>query len=191
MFTGLEIRKAIAQPYLGNVALVCIFYRSNKQRIDTDNMLKHVCDSANGIAWIDDSQVTAIAGLIELDPSNPRTVIAIAPHVTTMQRGVDSNRGCKRCGESIHIMGLWHKKEYCDKCRYVVMQRAPRDEIRCLHCQGLFRPKVSQKICSPACRIQWLTARKRGKPKPFSQCTKCGKMLTHKRGGQCRDCWRG
>lgn len=86
-------------PLTGNVALGCIFFRSTRQEIDADNMLKHVCDAGNGILWLDDSQVTAKYGQVELDPEQPRTILVLGPHVSTMQRGTDYVRDCEGCGE--------------------------------------------------------------------------------------------
>lgn len=86
-------------PLTGNVALGCVFFRSTRREIDGDNMLKHVCDAGNGILWLDDSQVTAKYGGIELDTDRPRTILVLAPHVSTMLRGTDNVRACGGCGE--------------------------------------------------------------------------------------------
>ena len=90
--TAAHLRAHIREPFPGNVGLACVFYRPNKQRIDTDNMLKHVCDSANGILWADDSQCTAIMGIAVLDADNPRTVVVVGEHVSTLKRGVNASR---------------------------------------------------------------------------------------------------
>lgn len=87
-------------PLTGNVALGCVFFRSSRQEIDADNMLKHVCDAGNGLLWLDDSQITAKYGGIELDTARPRTILVMAPHVSTMQRGTDYVRPCAGCGKS-------------------------------------------------------------------------------------------
>jgi Holliday junction resolvase RusA-like endonuclease len=86
-------------PLTGNVALGCVFFRSTRQEIDADNMLKHVCDAGNGLLWLDDSQITAKYGGIELDPGRPRTLLVLGPHVSTMQRGTDYVRDCAGCGQ--------------------------------------------------------------------------------------------
>jgi Holliday junction resolvase RusA-like endonuclease len=99
--TKWKLRRWFRRPMLtGNVALGCVFFRSSMQLIDTDNLIKHVCDAGNGILWVDDSQVTAKFGAIELDPFLPRTVIVVAPHVSTMLRGTDYVRVCEGCGET-------------------------------------------------------------------------------------------
>lgn len=89
--TGWHLRKRFRRPLTGNVALGAIFFRPDRRRIDVDNMLKHLCDAANGIVWLDDSQVTALAGFAELDVEAPRTLIVIAPHVSTLERGTSGS----------------------------------------------------------------------------------------------------
>lgn len=84
-------------PLTGNVALGAVFHRSTRQLIDDDNMIKHLCDAANGILWVDDSQVTAKYADIQLDAEHPRTVLVIGPHVSTMKRGTDHTRTCPGC----------------------------------------------------------------------------------------------
>ncbi|WRQ08194.1 RusA-like resolvase [Mycobacterium phage dwieneke] len=84
--TAVYLRATVRRPYTGNVALACVFYRDTLRRIDVDNLLKHVCDAANGVLWVDDCQCTAITAVIELDRQNPRTVLAVAPHTSSMVR---------------------------------------------------------------------------------------------------------
>lgn len=84
--TGWELRRSFRQPWTGNLALGCIFFRPDRQRIDVDNMLKHVCDAGNGIAWVDDAQITAVYGVAELDVEDPRTVVVVARHVSSLDR---------------------------------------------------------------------------------------------------------
>ncbi|MHC9292009.1 RusA family crossover junction endodeoxyribonuclease [Mycobacterium sp. LTG2003] len=90
--TGTFLGATVRRPFTGNVGLACVFYRPTRRRIDADNLLKHVCDSANGVLWIDDSQCTAIAGVIDLDREDPRTVVAIAPHESGMVRDLSPSK---------------------------------------------------------------------------------------------------
>lgn len=69
-----------------NVALTAVFYRSSRQVIDLDNLLKHLMDSANGILWINDAQVTMIVAEARLDRDAPRTEFMLEPHETDMTR---------------------------------------------------------------------------------------------------------
>ncbi|WP_329405472.1 RusA family crossover junction endodeoxyribonuclease [Nocardia vinacea] len=84
--TAAYLRAAVPEPLRSNVALGCVFYRSTRRVVDGDNLLKHVMDAANGIAWLDDSQCTAKLAAIELDRANPRSVILIGTHSSTLTR---------------------------------------------------------------------------------------------------------
>ena len=88
--TAWHLKAVVHQPLTSNVGMVCVFYRPDRRVADNDNMLKHVCDSANGVLWRDDSQCTALAGFIELDRTTPRTVIVIGGHDSTLVRAVAS-----------------------------------------------------------------------------------------------------
>ena len=71
----------------GNLALVCIFHRDSCLLVDGDNLLKLVQDAGTQAkVWKDDSQITGGAYRIELDRRNPRTIIGLAPHVSTLRR---------------------------------------------------------------------------------------------------------
>jgi Holliday junction resolvase RusA-like endonuclease len=83
-----RFKLALRGAYLtGNLAMVCVFYRPDRRRIDGDNMLKLVADAGNkaGI-WGDDCQVTTKLARIELDVDRPRTEIAIGPLASTLVR---------------------------------------------------------------------------------------------------------
>ncbi|WP_157978330.1 MULTISPECIES: RusA family crossover junction endodeoxyribonuclease [Nocardia] len=84
--TATYLRAAIPAPLRGNVAVGCVFYRSTLHTVDGDNLTKHVLDAGNGIAWVDDSQCTAQLAVVELDRANPRSVILIGTHQSTMTR---------------------------------------------------------------------------------------------------------
>ncbi len=75
------------EPFVGNLAIVCVFYRPDRRVIDGDNMLKLVCDAGNNArAWGDDCQFTTKFVRIELDRERPRTEIAIGPLASTLTR---------------------------------------------------------------------------------------------------------
>jgi len=75
------------EPLAGSVCLLAVFYLPDLRTRDTDNMLKHLGDSANGILWKDDRQVTAMAGYAELDRERPRTLVVYgADELTTVRR---------------------------------------------------------------------------------------------------------
>lgn len=191
--TALAMRTAVPSPRTGNVALGCIFFRPNRQRIDTDNMLKHVCDAANGVLWADDSQVTAICGITELDTENPRTVIIIGDHNSTMTRGTDAVRPCEVCGRPMSLLTGNPNKRACTKRCQAALRgyQSLEDEIPCEQCRKPFRrTTLAQRMCSPACRYESFRGKRRARALPKSTCSDCGKQLDHRRGGRCRECWR-
>lgn len=189
--TAARLREVAREPASGNVALACIFYRSNRQRIDADNLLKHVCDAANGVLWHDDSQVTAVLGVIELDPAHPRTVVAVAPHFSTLGRGADWTSICARCGREFVVNPKHTAAKYCGRdCSNQARGHVLMEPVPCATCQQPFRRKTTaQRFCCMDCR----SAALRGVPRERldkSRCLHCDRLLSHRRGGLCRDCWR-
>lgn len=75
----------------GNVHLVARFYRETRQVVDLDNLVKHLTDSLNGVAYVDDKQITSADLRLDLDRENPRTVFCVLPsNMSTMLRGTDA-----------------------------------------------------------------------------------------------------
>jgi Holliday junction resolvase RusA-like endonuclease/ssDNA-binding Zn-finger/Zn-ribbon topoisomerase 1 len=190
--TGWYLRTLFSRPLTGNVALGCIFFRPNRQRIDADNMLKHVCDAASGIVYHDDEQVTGITGLIELDADNPRTVIMVGEHTTTLTRGTDATTPCPECGQPMSLIGRTARPEFCSRtCRNKADGLDLTEPVPCAQCSKPFkRTTRAQKLCSPQCRADRLRNAHKNRATPNSRCAECNKQLSHKRGGRCRDCWR-
>lgn len=190
--TAERMRKVFREPLTGNVSLACVFFRPNRQRIDADNMLKHVCDAANGVIWEDDSQVTAISAVVELDEANPRTLVAVSSHQSSMVRGTDAVYPCAKCGTPIPMIGKTRKTKHCSaKCAYEAREKPPLKGVPCAQCKQEFRPSVrTQKLCSEACRVEWMRGRNQRSRRAMSDCMDCGTQLSHSRGGRCRPCWR-
>lgn len=193
--TSWFMKSVVKQPFRGNVGMVCLFYRPNHQRIDTDNLLKHVCDAANNVLWLDDSQATAVAGTIELDSDNPRTIILVGSHVSTLKRGVDDTKQCPVCGGTIRLstrLRVTNVPITCSrKCANIFRGYESLEKlVVCPQCnQGFRRRTATQKLCSETCRTQSLANRNKNAT-PWSECVDCGKTLSHKRGGRCRECWK-
>ena len=134
-----------------NVAMACIFYRSTRQRIDVDNMMKAVLDGCTraGI-WDDDSQVTALVGVVEHDKSRPRTVVAFGAHQSTLTRGRASLVACVTCGKEFFPSGARRRDsaKWCSrKCSEKYAEPVP-----CPQCGVSFKRKTGSKFCSVACR---------------------------------------
>jgi Holliday junction resolvase RusA-like endonuclease len=85
---GLMLRtRGYPRPLENWVAVVMLFFRPTKHRVDVDNLAKLVMDAANGIAYADDSQVRAIVAEMEIDKDDPRTVVVVAPHLANYHSG--------------------------------------------------------------------------------------------------------
>lgn len=184
-----RIAQALAgvEKHEANVAVACIFYRRTLHRVDVDNLLKAVLDGATKAAiWDDDSQVTAILGVLEHDPDAPRTIIAVATHSSTMLRGLAATLECEVCGTRYKPGGKRRAKaRYCSRA-CATRLAAPVD---CEHCGEPFRRKANnQRFCSHDCRLARLQAghRTRG-PKPT--CKHCGKELSRHGYEECRECF--
>lgn len=193
--TASYLKRVVKEPYPGNVGMACLFFRPNRQRIDADNLLKHVCDAGNGILWHDDSQCTAIMGVVELDADRPRTVVAIGEHVSTLKRGSDDTVDCRTCGKPIPLSSRMrgHAPKTCSqKCRQASLGYPELAElVPCQECGRKFRRRVrTQKLCSETCRTDSIRNKAKRRWVPYSLCMDCGKELAHRRGGRCRDCWK-
>ena len=189
--TKKHMREVFDAPLTGNVGIGCIFFRPNRQRIDADNLIKHVCDSANGVIWNDDSQCTAVMGFIELDAENPRTVVVVGTHISTLKRGSDAFNVCVVCDAHIPLDGSrGHLPKTCSNECLRVLRGNLIEPIPCGHCGEPFRRRTTaQKFCSQGCNGDARRDRTRAAAKPRSQCIDCGQELAHTRGGRCRPCW--
>lgn len=72
----LRARCTNMRPYAGNVAVYVHVYRQ-QQRGDLDNYAKVLCDSLNGAAYNDDSQVVELHMFRHDDKRNPRVEVEI------------------------------------------------------------------------------------------------------------------
>jgi Holliday junction resolvase RusA-like endonuclease len=168
-------------PFEGNVAVACVFHRRSRQRIDIDNLLKAVLDGGTRAAiWNDDSQVTALVGVLEHDHAQPRTVVAFGHHATTMQRGDDAMRSCDACGKRFLPAGARGREmaRWCSKeCQTYLLEPVP-----CPYCAEPFKRRLArQKYCSVECRGLAQRARR--------VCIDCGAPISKTKYERCRACW--
>lgn len=149
------MRALFPAPVSGNIAVGCLFYRPNRQRLDTDNMLKHVCDGATGIAWHDDSQVTAIMGITELCPQDPRTIVVIAKHSSSLVRDRGETRTCLQCGGQF-LKNTSKPQIMCSRACQVEAQRGrnrsgrKHEHLPCVSCGS-----KTSKPSATRCRNCW------------------------------------
>lgn len=187
-----RFRLAFKEPMVGNIAVACIFYRKSHQRIDSDNLLKQVLDSANTIVWADDCQVTAVAGIVERDTDRPRTVLAFAPHISSMDRGDRLlHFTCGQCGIAFsrRVHPSQSNPKFCSRaCHAKSNGERAREIVQCVACGKDFeRRRYSQKLCSNECvRALVIQARK----VEAARCVECGATLSKQGYIRCRECWR-
>lgn len=189
---GNALRSAIGEPFRGNVAVGCIFYRRTQQPVDVDNLLKHVLDSATGVAWLDDRQVTAVIGILECDPDRPRTVIVIGRHDSSLVRDTLISGVCEYCGAAIeHPSWRKTKQRFCSPaCTAKSRGEDLSEPVACRQCGELFnRGNARQVLCSESCRTAWLSGKRKAEAQP-NFCVDCGTQTPNYRATRCRACWR-
>lgn len=177
-------------PWTCNVAIAAVFFLPNHMRKDADNLMKLVMDAATKAGmWNDDCQVTAQAAFIELDPKNPRTVIALCPTVSSLNRYRKQTFKCVGCGQSFvrDKYAIFHRQmKYCSVgCQ----QRQNRSDARCARCGTIFtRTKVPQQFC-PACEDAPALKRPRTCDlRPMPNCQECGAPVSRRDYLRCRQC---
>jgi len=170
-----------------------VFYRSNRQRIDLDNLVKAVFDAANGVVWVDDVQVVNFGARLELDPQNPRTEIFVGPCSTSMPRGEEAveERVCPSCGNTFSSRAYDSKPNGQTYCSKACVGTRPRP---CEHCGGSFKPRHhQQRYCCKGCASKSVETRRkiaaarRSDARP--KCLLCGVKLQRKNATLCRACW--
>lgn len=149
----------------GNLAVGAIFYRPNHQRIDVDNMLKLVLDAGTKAGlWVDDAQITALLGVVEYDKENPRTVLVVAEHRSSLDRSPSRlEQVCERCGKTFKNPDKKKNRRFCS-----------------LACHG---ETMTQEKVRPG--------QGRGKKgQPPASCVDCGATLSKRSYVRCRACWK-
>lgn len=188
----------------GGLAIACVFYRPNRQRIDADNMVKIVLDAGTmARAWYDDSQIVTIVARTELDADNPRTEVALMPSTSTLGRDMFKTITCPQCKTTRTIRASAHVTKGRDRadyespggfCSIACAQAASRQAATCTFCDGQFtRTTAGQSVCSAECRSgsakrgqSEATAAGRRKGPPL--CGKCGERVSRREYKQCAKC---
>lgn len=148
-------------PWQGNIAIAVVFFRPNRKRIDVDNLMKLVLDAGTKAGvWGDDCQVTHQIAVVEQDADRPRTVIALSPVESSLNRNNTVEMVCIACKKPF----LWTRTKgtpakYCsNQCRIRL------GNTKCPVCGVEFKMRVStSKYCSRPCRnaVTLLKGRKR------------------------------
>lgn len=180
---GYMFRSQISSPVDYPVGVACIFGLKNRKKIDVDNCVKAVLDSANRIVWNDDQMVTQLRSEKWFDQPAPFTQVIVF-------RGLDTRSRCKYCGEVIK-RPLGNKAVYCDKtCRAA----DHRPTYECAWCHKTFQRRVcnvqgNNVYCSLLCANKHKGAIKtatRGPDKGV--CQMCGGPTTKREYKVCAEC---
>ena len=167
--------------------LRCIFYRSNRQRIDCDNMIKVVADAATktGVIWGDDNQVIEIIGRTFLACEVPHTDIVIYkvgnpfPH-----------QKCPECGKEF----ITFKSTNVKHCSAACASKSKHVTLICRECGEHFdivqsMAKKRGGFCSRECSMRYHGRKKTQERGPQTwKCQDCGGPVSRKEYTRCRAC---
>ncbi len=189
-----KFRQAIkGEAWQGNIAIAVVFYRPNSQRIDADNLMKLVMDAGTeaGI-WRDDCQVTHQICVVEKDAARPRTVIALSPVESSLNRNVGMDFTCENCAKVFSKNRVAYAKRgarFCSpECRK--QSNALKTQAKCPRCELIFqRSRSAQRYCSDDCRMAPGAHRKPNKnQRPPALCGKCGIRVSRREYLFCAGC---
>lgn len=174
------------------VAISCVFFRPNFQRIDVDNMMKLVMDAGTKAnAWVDDCYVASQSSYVEFDQENPRTLVVLSPTKSSLDRSF--RFVCSICQKKFDRKGLAALKrppKFCSaSCRSEGYVR-DRSDVNCPKCDKKFtREKAGQKYCSSECgNAARLVRKPRKDQRPPSLCQKCGEKVSRREYTFCVNC---
>lgn len=126
----------------------CTFFAATRQRRDLDNMLKLICDALNGVAWVDDANVTEMSGrkVWVPDKAAARTEVVVYD-LGPITAGPSVS--CEECGQRVQTYKSTPRRRFCSTaCRD---SHAARGKERpCPGCGVTFR-KPKARYCSAEC----------------------------------------
>lgn len=191
---GLQLQAAMPGPWLtGAVGVGVFFARSTGHRVDIDNLVKQLFDSANRICWQDDAQVTTLFTQLSTDP-NPRTTIVIGR--VSQRAGVSEvfQFICGTCRKPSQAR-RWPSQEPPRFCSRACASLSRGEDLRrpqvCRECGAEFRRvTAAQAFCSNPCRLTALAAMHVKRRRPPSTCSGCGVTVSKPQYKTCRACWK-
>lgn len=188
-----RFRKVLGNVTLGgSIAIVAIFFRPNFQRIDADNLMKLVMDSATlAKVWHDDCYVTAQASFMEMDRERPRTVIAFCQTESSLDRA--RMFSCVICAKDFRRAGSATFRNPPKTCSAACRQELYWRDLKpanCPKCGTEFRRRsAGQRYCSDECKG---APRKKRLPNHLqpgrARCETCGGLVSRREYRQCSKC---
>lgn len=165
-------------------ALRCLFFRSTRQRIDCDNLIKAVSDAANGQIWRDDAQIMEVFGRLYLFETTPRVEVLVYRLENSAPR-----TSCLQCGKPVKTYPSVNS-QYCSTA---CANRSTHVVCTCKECGKEFDiPKsLAAKragFCSRECGIANHAKRRRATGRDLWRCTDCGEPVSRKEYTRCRAC---
>lgn len=127
------------------------FFCGSGQRRDVDNMTKLVLDALNGVAWVDDVQVSEISAKVQRWQQEPRTEVVI--YQTTPQS--HPKRDCEQCGKSFRMYPSAPDRRFCSNLCFYESRGGLGVKV-CEQCGKEFQVKPSRADkmtnCSAVCQ---------------------------------------
>lgn len=157
--------------------VIAQFHNGTRQRRDVDNMLKLILDGLNGVAWVDDMQVTEVIGrkFWTDDRATARTEVV----VYRVGANEEPTQPCLRCGMPFRTYSSWKNNPAGRKFCSPECGRAYRREQRertCVECGATFHihgETHDTKYCSLECRYKGSRITR--------PCPQCGEDFTRPR----------
>ncbi len=202
--TGSPYQKGAHDTY----ALNAVFYRSTRQRIDIDNLIKTVFDAVTQTGfWADDCRVHEVSARIEKASENPRVEFSISlledrgPKNINKKYQFMEHKLCPQCGQPMDREKTRSYPSSIRKyCSLECFSKSRRQTLTCAYCfQAFDLPKsltrknglkYPRKFCSRTCSIEYhrLLKRIKGKESDKWVCLKCGGRVSRKEYKVCRAC---
>lgn len=176
------------------------FYRSNRQRVDIDNLFKTILDAGTqSKIWMDDSQVLELCGRLYTKQDNPRTEILF---YYVNEFGADRKEYapvyCLYCGKLITSPQYpSSRRKYCNR---ECASKAKRTTFLCSQCGKTFEipcslvrkkkqaSKTGKIFCSRQCCMNYFGNLKRINGSDRWRCVDCGKRVSRKEYKRCIAC---
>lgn len=170
---------------VGNYGVAVVFFCATRQRRDVDNMLKLILDGLNGIAWVDDVQVSEVTGRVVRWAEEPRTDVII---YRTPTQGPPL-RPCEQCGKGFDYSRN-KKGRFCSPACASAHRRETRE---CVICGTEFTlpQSISARVkaaptCSTECRAK--SVQKGAGTRSAGSCATCGEPTSKAKYTNCAPC---
>lgn len=168
--------------------LRAVFYRSNRQRIDCDNLLKAISDAATGVVWRDDVQVIEVMARVFVACDTPAIELLIyrLPDPTPRMK-------CLVCATPIVAYRSVPRKFCSMKCKAA----AGRASFPCPQCGVTWEGRrsdrdfrgIARRFCSKKCAALYREASRRPAGVLWkNRCERCLGKVAKRQYRLCRPC---